>query len=370
MAQLSPRFKLFLLFDALVTLALLYLFFWPVTIDPVAWTPPPAPTLEGAYAVNGALTKVQRLGEGVGIGPEDVAVDAQGRIYVGYVDGRLVRFDQQGANPETLLNTGGRPLGLDFDAQGNLIVADAMRGLLSVTPDGQLKVLSTEAEGVPFKFVDDVDVAPDGTIYFSDASTKFGYWPTVGLDDIMEHGAHGRLLKYEPGDGKTTVLLAGLQFANGVAVAPDESFVLVNQTGSYNVLRYWNTGPNAGSFDVFAENLPGLPDGISCNGRDTCWLALVTPRNAALDSMADKPWLRKLAFRLPHFLQPKPARHAFVLGYDLSGKLTHNLQDAGPNNYSPITSVEEVDGMLYLGSLNQPAAARLPVPPKDSGSPD
>ncbi len=353
---------LLLLIGGVIAAALAYLFFWPVSIEPVAWTPPPAPKLEGPYAINDALAKAERLGVDAGIGPEDVAVDARGSIYVGYIDGRLVRFDAQGGNPQMIVNTGGRPLGLDFDAQGNLIVADGVRGLLSLAPDGQLKVLATEAEAVPIKFADDVEVAADGMIYFSDASSKFSYWPAQGLDDILEHGGHGRLLSYDPASGKTTVLLGGLQFANGVALSPDDSFILVNQTGSYNVLRYWLKGEKAGSFDVFADNLPGLPDGITGDGRGQYWLALFSPRAEQIDAMADKPWLRKLALRVPRALQPKPAHHAFVLGLDSEGKVVHNLQDASAEAFAPITSAEPYGEYLYLGSLTAPAFARLPLP--------
>lgn len=335
-----------------------YFLLWPVPITPVAWHPPAAPSLDAEYAVNQALASAERWGEGVGTGPESPALDAQGNIYVGYDDGRIVRFDPKGQQPKTLANTGGRPLGMDFDATGNLIVADALRGLLSLAPDGTLTLLTARAEGGPFRFTDDVDVAPSGAIYFTDASRKFG--PALhAMEDLLEHGAHGRLLRYDPATRQTEVLLAGLQFANGVAVAPDEAFVLVAQTGSYNILRYWLKGPNQGNFDVFANNLPGIPDGVSCNGKDTFWVALFSPRNALLDWTADKPLLRSMNFRLPRFLQPRPVHHAFVLAYTLDGKLKHNLQDATEGNFSPITNAEEWNGTLYLGSLTATSFARF-----------
>jgi sugar lactone lactonase YvrE len=167
--------KIILALVLLLALALAYLFFWPVPIEPVAWQAPPAPKLEGQYAVNDYLAGVERIGEGAGIGPEDVDVDAQGHIYGAYADGRILRFDAQGNLLDTFADTGGRPLGLDFAANGMLLVADAKKGLLAIRPDGGLRVLSTEANGVPYQFTDDVDVGPDGMIYFSDASDKFGY---------------------------------------------------------------------------------------------------------------------------------------------------------------------------------------------------
>ena len=66
--------------------------------------------------------------------------------------------------------------------------------------------------------------------------------------------------------------------------------------------------------------------------------------------------------RLPRSLQPAPARHGFVLGIDDAGRILHNLQDPRPGSYSPVTSVEEHDGHLYLGSLSHPAIGKIPAP--------
>lgn len=345
---------------AVLGLALLYLFLWPVPIEPVAWQAPPAPALEGPYAPNSALAAVERIGENAGIGPEDVDVDAQGRVYGSYQDGRILRFDNAGKLLGEFANTGGRPLGLDFTADGTLVVADAFKGLLAIRTDGSVRVLSTEADGVPYKFADDVDIGPEGAIYFSDASDKFTFGQH--MEDILEHAGRGRLLRYDPIADQTRVLLSDLNFANGVAVSQRGDFVLVNETGSYRVMRYWLKGPKTGQHEVFIDNLPGIPDGISSDDAGTFWLALYSPRSADLDRMSDKPWMRKLALRLPKSFQPKPAKHAFVLGLNEEGKVIHNLQDAGANAYAPITSVEQQGEWLYLGSLTQPSIGRTKAP--------
>src|SRR5207245_9193093 len=156
----------------IIAALLLYLLFWPVPISPAAWTPPKAPPLAGQFERNSRLAGTQRLDTGGGFAPEDVAVDAQERIYGGLEDGRIVRLQADGTHPEGFANTHGRPLGLAFDRAGNLIVADASKGLLSVGPDGAITVLSTEANGIGLRFTNDVDVAAYGTIYFTDASSK------------------------------------------------------------------------------------------------------------------------------------------------------------------------------------------------------
>lgn len=336
-----------------------YLIFWPVAIDPQAWQPPEAPEFEGVYAPNSRLQSIARLGEGQGVGPEDVAIDAEGRIYAGMVDGRIVRLAPDGSGGEVFADTGGRPLGLAFDAAGNLIVADADKGLLSVAPDGAIAVLATGAAGVPFRFTDDVDIGADGTIYFSDASAKFGYPDSIA--DVFEHRGNGRLLAYDPAKKTTRVLLDGLYFANGVAVSPDQSFVLVAETSSYRIMRYWLKGGKAGTAEIFIDNLPGFPDGISSNGRGMFWLAIFAPRNPTADAMAPFPFLRKIVWRLPDALKPKPERYTIVLGLDGNGRVVHNLQDPD-GRYAPVTSVEQHGAVLYLGSLTEPAIGRIAAP--------
>jgi sugar lactone lactonase YvrE len=343
----------------LVAAPLAYLLAWPTGMDPVAWTPPPAPALEGVYAPNDKLKGIKRFAEGVGHGPEAVFLDDERNVYTGYHDGRLLMFSPTGTLVHAA-NTGGRPLGLTLAHDGGLLIADAKKGLLHY--DGKdVRVLATEADGVPFGFTDDVDVARAvKKAYFSDASHKFGYGKH--MVDILEHGANGRLLEYDFETKQTKVLMKGLHFANGVAVGPDDAYVLVNETSAYRVLRYWLTGEKAGTHEVFIDNLPGFPDNVTFNGRDTFWVAIFAPRDALLDRMLPgNAYLRTVVAKLPKFLQPQPKKHSFALGLDLDGKVVANLQYAGDDAYAPITSVREHFGMLYFGSLTYPAIGRLPL---------
>jgi sugar lactone lactonase YvrE len=355
------RKKLILRGLALIFLAvLLYLLLWPVPVSPAAWTPPAAPQLTGPFARNNKLAGIQRLETGGGFAPEDVALDSRGRIYGGMDNGRIVRLQADGTHPEGFANTHGRPLGLIFDRSDNLIVADADKGLLSIAPDGSIVVLSTEAAGVPFRCTNDLDLAADGTIYFTDATSKFPL-KTFTLD-ILEHQGNGRLLAYDPQTKTTRVVLSNLCFANGVAVSPDQSFLLVVETGKYRIHRVWLSGPRQGQAEIFIDNLPGFPDGILSNGRDKFWLALVTPRDSVLDRLLPHPFLRKVVARLPRFLQPAPKRYSFVVGLDANGRVVENLQDGSQECYAEIANVVEHDGMLYFGSIGESAIGRIALP--------
>jgi sugar lactone lactonase YvrE len=355
--RLKTLFRILLL---IIAASLAYLLLWPVPISPAAWTPPTAPELAGPYAKNNRLAGVQRLDTGSGFAPEDVALDAQGRIYGGLEDGHIMRLEPDGAHATVFANTHGRPLGLIFDRAGNLIVADANNGLLSVSANGSITTLSTEANGVPFRCTNDLDVAADGTVYFTDASSKF---PLANFTaDMLEHQGNGRFLAYDPKTKTTRVVLGDLCFANGVAVSPDQSFVLVVETGKYQVHRVWLKGPKSGQSDIFIDNLPGFPDGILSNGRDKFWLALVTPRDPIYDRLLPHPFARKIVARLPRFLQPAPKRYAFVLGLDMSGRVVANLQDGSKECYAEIANVVEHNGMLYFGSIGESAIGRIALP--------
>jgi sugar lactone lactonase YvrE len=342
---------------ALIGATLIYLFLAPVPIAPAAWTPPTNPGFSGPYEQNSRLAPVQRLSLGQGHGPEDVAVDADGKIYGGLDDGRIVQLATDGTQPGVFANTQGRPLGLAFDREGNLIVADALKGLLSINKAGEVKLLTDEADGAKFEALNDLDVAADGTIYFTEASNKFPM--SQHVTDLLEHQPNGRLVAWDPKTQKARTLLREIYFANGVAVSPDQSFVLVAETGMYRVRRVWLTGPNAGQSDIFIDNLPGFPDGISSNGKDKFWLALVTPRQALFDRLLPRPFLRKVVYRLPKAMQPAPQRYSFVIALDPQGRVVENLQNGSSDCYAQIANVIENNDELYFGSIGEDTIGRF-----------
>ena len=328
-------------------------------IDPAAYTPPESPRLEGVLAPNSLLQKAELLALGKINGPEEAAVDSQGRIYGGTQDGKIMRLLPDG-KLETFAETKGRPLGMQFDKDENLIVCDAYKGLLSINPQGKIKVLTTSAEGIPFKFTDALDISRDGTIYFTDASSK--YAQSEYLYDLLESKPYGRFLSYDPATGGTKVLLSNLYFANGVALSQREDFVLINETYRYRIARYWLKGPKAGTHEIFMDNLPGFPDNISSNGKGKFWLALFTVRNKAVDKLHPFPFLKAQMSKLPKALWPKPKPYGLVLALDEQGKIIQSLHEPTGRHLKEITSAREYGGYLYLGSLHNDRIGKYKSP--------
>ena len=351
--KINNNSKRLLLFFSII---IIYLLAWPISVDPVSWESPRDTRKDPIFSINQKLSGIEIFWEDDGyLGPEDIVL-YDGKIYVGYENGVIKNTDG------IFSNTKGRPLGMAFDTEGNLIIADAIQGLISIDMNGTINTLSriSNSDNIPLNFVDDLDKASDGKIYFSDASSKYGY----GSDrlELFEHTPNGRLLVYDPITQKTTTLLSGLYFANGVALSSDESFVLVNETLMYRIQKYWLKGDKAGTSEIFIENLPGFPDNVSSNEEGIFWVALFNPRNNFVEMSSNKPFLRKIVLRLPELLQPQPVNHSFVLGLNEDGKVVHNLQYQANEAYSPITSVKQYNDILYFGSLTHPGWGKIEVP--------
>jgi len=363
-----------------------YLLLWPTPLDPYAWTPPPNPgtgpdspfrptqdiAVRAAFAGHLIGTFNDKAGRPVNFGPEDVAVSPRdGRIYTGLGDGRILRIDPRGGPVEVFANTGGRPLGVTFDTSGErLYVSDALLGLLSVDLEGRVTVLVDEAQGEPVTFADNLDVARDGTIWFS-APTRDHSLAEVELD-VWDSRPSGRLLQYDPATGEAKVVLDNLFYANGVALAADESFVLVAEFLAFRIVRRWLAGPRAGSHEIFVEGLPGYPDNITRTPDGHFLVGLSLQRIPGLDAQRARPWAVKALYRLPAFLKPKAQYPGYLMEFDAQGQLRRFAADETRDVVAQVTSGTVLPSQapgaaaeVVVGSLLVPSVRQLRLQPTD-----
>jgi len=294
-----------------------------------------------------------------GPGAEDVVVAThgpdEGSVFTGTEDGAIWRVSPDGAKVDRVADTGGRPLGIEIDGDGRLLVCDAHRGLLRVdTSSGGVEAVADSVDGVRMVFCNNAAIAGDGTVWFSDSSRKFGIeeWKA----DFVQDTRTGRLLRRDP-SGTIATVLDGLAFANGVALAKDESYVAVAETGARTVVRHWLTGPQAGARDHLVQDLPGYPDNISRGSDGLIWVTLASPRDPLVERLKSGPmFVRRTVTKIPEALQPKPKRTVRVQAFDDSGTLVHDV-DVKTDRYHMVTGVREHDGRVWLGSLHEPAIA-------------
>jgi sugar lactone lactonase YvrE len=358
----------------LAALAALYLLAWPVPINPVAWDAPAVPGYTGPHAVNTKLANLQIIDLKGEVGPEHIQFGPDGKLYTTVASGNILRMNADGSEQQVFANTGGRVLGFDFDPLGNLIAADAVKGLLSIAPDAKVSVLTDSVKGDPIRYADAVVVAPNGKMYLSDASTHFapkdwGGTFEASVLDILEQASTGRILEFDPATNTTRVVASGISFANGVALSQDGLSLFVNETGKY---RVWKIAVTASNLDirtlasqpsaqarVLLDNLPGYPDNLMRGLNGKIWLGLAKPRNPTIDKMAHTPWLRSLTLRLPRALWPIPQAYGHVMAFTEDGTVLADLQDPS-GAYPETTAITETQDRLYVQSLHAHGLGWLP----------
>ncbi len=286
-------------------------------------------------------------------------MDSEGRLVCGLADGRIVRVDPATGTTETLAKTSGRPLGLEICSDGRILICDSPTGLFRLDPvSGALELLVERFEGRRLIFCSNAVIARDGTIYFSTSSSRYPF--THYLRDIVEHIPSGQLFRRRP-DGRVELLLDKLFFANGLALAPDESWIVIAETNAQQLRRLWLSGASAGQSDIFA-NIAGFPDNMSVSPDGLVWVAIASPDTPVRAKLHAAPLLvRRIVARLPDSLRPKPERIGWLMAYDAAGNVVHDFRWTD-GTYAMFTGVVQRNGIVYIGTLTGKAMLRFSVP--------
>lgn len=336
--------------------------------------PDTRPDSGSPYAMNNRLSAAEAIGLDQVEGPEDIILDREGRLYAGTRQGWILRFSGDNfENRELFARTGGRPLGLAFDKDDNLIVCVAGMGLYGIKPDGEIFKLTDETNRSWFKLIDDsrlkltddLDIAPDGKIYFSEGTTRYDLanWPVDG----MEGRGSGRLVCYDPATNRTRTLVHDIRFCNGICVAHDNQSLLYAETFGMRLMRYWIAGPKKGQTEVVIGNLPGAPDNINRSSDGGYWLALVAMRAPVYDVAMRHPGFRmRMIKRLPFdewLIQGM--NNGCIVKLNEHGEPVTSYWDPGGESHATLTSMREDRGYLYLGGLENNRIGRVKLEDAD-----
>lgn len=400
------------------------------SLRPVKWeNPTPLVFLQGPTAANCELCHVEMLHKGTVIGPESLAFDDQGYMYTGTADGRIFRMDQNGLNPTAFFFTGGfvsspersgnglsnlseeglgllqycveevasaahpnsipgaktcgRPLGIRYQ-KGKLIFVDAYWGLFELTlssnltkwlvkPDDFIFTNSRNAAKIatlPMKFLDDLDVSRDGSVYFTDVSFEHSL-SNVNVE-LAEAAPRGRLFRYDPRSSNVELLLCGLYFPNGLQLTHSGKSILVGESTRFRALLVdiatvqsqrnftscWETDmlpPGVKVWSVF----PGLPDNIRANPDGTTYtIAFPAPVAAVYHTLIQLPWiLENIVKFIPlQYLEVFEPKASFVGILDETGAFIQSFHDKLGEYTSKITqaSFHPESGDIFIGSYINP----------------
>ncbi|CAG7827724.1 unnamed protein product [Allacma fusca] len=347
-----------LLYGALATMLLVVLPGFPPYIHFKSFKLARGQDMTGKLVPNFALDKATPVDDQI-FGSESLALRGS-TLYTAVVGGEVLEIEElkEGARVRKIGRTGepcaeeniacGLPLGIRLDARGNLVIIDAYQGIVGVNPKSGARLSyfsrSDPIEGVPPKIPNDLDTAKDGTIYWSDFSSNFEAHE-FALKYMGDNS--GRLIKFDPKTKKNTVLISGLFGPNGIQLSEKEDYVLVNEAIKSRTLRYYLKGPKAGTFDVFLDGIPGVPDNIRPNGRGGYFIAMRFERSSAVEYLGPLPQLRKLLFRLQWFALTglSIVERTHIFDKDRMNLLKHYVENFGTMGFDDSKgSVLELDG--------------------------
>ncbi|XP_053376691.1 adipocyte plasma membrane-associated protein-like [Mercenaria mercenaria] len=348
-------------------------------IDPLPYTfPSPLPRLEAGLKKNTLLQQADRWFEGLLIGPESFAADTNGTIYTGTADGRIFSIKQKGLS--LVARTGidhpqcgsaefeprcGRPKGMKIGPDGKLYVVDSYKGLLKVDLDtGDVETVVSNkdgSEGVPFRFLNSMDISSDGIIYFTDSSNK---WERRDFRyAVLETRPDGRVIRYDIRTGICRTLLSGLYLANGIALTADEDALLIAEMSIARIRRFYLKGEKAGTSDIFVDNLPGYPDNIKLNTRGNFYVGSgsvrfkgSSPIGSFLDLIGPYPSVKKVIAAVTplsayNVFMPK---HALVVEINIDGLIVGSLHDPGVVRIGAASEAFEFNGTVFIGHYQSP----------------
>jgi simple sugar transport system permease protein/ribose transport system permease protein len=308
-------------------------------------------------APNDKLRDVGVIGLGILEGAEDVIFDRADNLYTGNRHGDILKwFPPDYTRYEVLAHIGGSPLGMAFDREGRINICVAGMGLYQVEMNGAVRRLTAETNRSLFsivddsnmKLADDLDIAPDGAIYFSEATTRFEMHDWYA--DALESRGNGRIIRYDPATKQTRTILPNLVFPNGICMSHDKQSFLFAESWACRISKYFFDGPRKGEVEVVIANLPGYPDNINRSSGGGYWVALMGMRTPALDLALEMPgFRRRMARRCSEDVWLMPNLNTgCVLKFDETGEISESLWDLGGEKHPMITSMREHKGVLYL----------------------
>jgi len=160
--------------------------------------------------------------------------------------------------------------GLTWDGQGRLIVCEHATSKVTRTePDGSSTIIASHHEGKELNSPNDVIVANDGSIYFSDP--WYGRMPVFGIERERELDFQG-VYRIAPDGGDPQLLVDDFEQSNGLCFSPDESLLYINDTPRAHIRVFDRQADGSiANGRMFFDNIgsgvieEGIPDGMKCD---------------------------------------------------------------------------------------------------------
>ncbi len=203
--------------------------------------------------------------------PDDLLVGRDGCLRV--ASGRMILEIGGASVARVLAELPAEVTALADAGDGSLYAGVAGQGIVRIDEHGQHEPAVSSAGGVPLRCVTAIAVGADGTLFATDGSSTrlVNEW----VWDLMENGATGRLVRAALGARETEVVLSGLAWPAGVALAADGRSLALAQAWHHRIDR---VDLSSRKTTALAPNLPGYPGRLANAPDGGLWVALFAMR--------------------------------------------------------------------------------------------
>jgi Strictosidine synthase len=225
---------------------------------------------------------------------DGVAADARGTLYASSQNKILALSGPRFDRVEEVASFQARVSGLAWSAMVGLVAGVAGTGVVVLGSNGERRVLPP-ING-PLRCVTDIALSDDGIIYATDGSLQFEYGDWV--QDLMNKGESGRLVRYAADLRSGDVVASGLAFPMGIALDQSKGALIVPEAWRHRVLRF-PINP-AGEPQIVADDLPGYPTRIAADGAGGWWLSFIALRTQLVEFvLREDEFRRRMVATIP-----------------------------------------------------------------------
>ena len=216
---------------------------------------------------------------------------------------------------------------------------------------------SASSDSRPLAFCNDLEVSDDGRrIYFTEPFAYEGASMGGGaIGEAITLGGNGRLWRHDLDSGKTRLIAQGFNFIDGILTEPSsqggrEQSVLVSQTSSFGITRFYLRGPHAGQHEYLWQGLTAMPDGLDRDSAGRIWTGTIKCRSKSTTWIHANAWIKPLLLRLPHSMIPV-ANCTGIMAYSPDASTALYVGEIKDPIINAIASAIEHDGYIYLTNV-------------------
>lgn len=198
--------------------------------------------------------------------------DARAVLWTDLPNDRILRWDEATENVAAYRSPSNKANGLTRDRQGRLIACEhGGRRVTRTEYDGSITVLADSYQGKPLNSPNDVVVASDGAVWFTDP--PFGLVSDY-MGQIADPELPASIYRIDPHSGLLECVTEDVPGPNGLAFSPDERklYVVASRARPRTILTFdVIDGKRLAGGEVLVDAGDGTPDGFRVDMDGNLW---------------------------------------------------------------------------------------------------